>query len=264
MDKAATLSLLKRIAIITTWVLLTGGLIAALLFANHRYQHLRCQSVSVTIDPENELRFINRDMAIRYLQSDGNEKAIQGKVVGMLHLPSVERRLLSNKYVRSAQVFTDMTGNIKVGIQQNIPVLRVINAKGESWYITQNGLKMPASPVFTAHVPVATGNIYESIEDTTELHSFVGQELLKIATYVDKDAFWKAQIEQIFVNAENELVLIPKVGDHTIQFGNTSDMEQKFSKLLLFYREALSRIGWDKYNNIDLRFKNQIVCKKKL
>jgi cell division protein FtsQ len=89
------------------------------------------------------------------------------------------------------------------------------------------------------------------------------RELFKIATYVDKDAFWKAQIEQIFVTAESELILVPKVGNHTIYFGNTDDMEAKFNKLMVFYKEALSRVGWDKYNSIDLRFRNQIVCKKK-
>jgi cell division protein FtsQ len=87
--------------------------------------------------------------------------------------------------------------------------------------------------------------------------------LFKIATYVDKDAFWKAQIEQIFVTAESEYLLIPKIGDHTIVFGTAENMEEKFEKLLLFYKEGLSRVGWEQYKSINVKFKNQVVCTKK-
>jgi cell division protein FtsQ len=94
------------------------------------------------------------------------------------------------------------------------------------------------------------------------VQTFILKGLIKIATYVDKDAFWKAQIEQIFVSNEAELVLVPKFGNHTILFGKVDDMEIKFEKLLVFYREALNRLGWNKYKVIDIRFNNQVVAKK--
>jgi cell division protein FtsQ len=105
--------------------------------------------------------------------------------------------------------------------------------------------------------------VFEEYKARDTMHTLVGAELHKIATYVDKDAFWKAQIEQIFVTAESEFVLIPKVGEHTIVFGTGDDIEIKFEKLMLFYKEGLSRVGWDKYSTINLKYKNQIVCTKK-
>jgi cell division protein FtsQ len=121
---------------------------------------------------------------------------------------------------------------------------------------------MPLSQLQSAHVPVASGYITESLEmgDTIQTHVMKG--LLKIATYVDKDAFWNAQIEQIFVNEEAEFVLSPKLGNHIVYFGDTQNMAKKFDNLHVFYREALSRIGWSKYRKIDVRFENQIVAKK--
>jgi cell division protein FtsQ len=94
------------------------------------------------------------------------------------------------------------------------------------------------------------------------MNTFIGTELAKIATYVDKDAFWKAQIEQIFVTANSELVLIPKAGSHRILFGTTENMEEKLSNLLVFYKEALSRVGWNTYHTINLKYKNQVVGEK--
>jgi cell division protein FtsQ len=46
-------------------------------------------------------------------------------------------------------------------------------------------------------------------------------------------------------------------------FGTGDDIEIKFEKLMLFYKEGLSRVGWDKYSTINLKYKNQIVCTKK-
>ncbi len=263
MDKQKVISYLKKAGMITLWLILAGGLILSLAFVNKEHQQISCSGIKVHIEPENELRFINREITIRTLRADGIENSIIGQKITSLKIPLLEQKLEANKFIKNAEVFTDMNGLLAIHIEQRIPILRIQNINGSSYYLDREGLKIPESPVFTAHVPVATGNIFEELDDTLGLKSFIATELYKIATYVDKDAFWKAQIEQIFVNSESELILIPKVGNHTIRFGNTNDMEIKFNKLLLFYKEALSRIGWEKYSDIDLRFKDQIVCKKK-
>ena len=40
------------------------------------------------------------------------------------------------------------------------------------------------------------------------------------------------------------------------------DAERKFDKLLRFYRSGLSSVGWDAYRTVDVRYRNQVVCKK--
>jgi cell division protein FtsQ len=92
-----------------------------------------------------------------------------------------------------------------------------------------------------------------------------------LADFIRHHEFWNAQVQQVFVNASGEMELIPRVGNHTIvlgdleggQAGYEKEMEEKFNKLFLFYREGLSKQGWDKYNTINLTFKDQIVCTKK-
>ena len=58
--------------------------------------------------------------------------------------------------------------------------------------------------------------------------------------------------------------LYPAVGGHKIIFGTTEDMEEKFEKLKVFYKEGLSSIdSWTNYSVINLKYKNQVVCIKK-
>jgi len=49
---------------------------------------------------------------------------------------------------------------------------------------------------------------------------------------------------------------------HTIVFGRIEQVERKFDKLLCFYRSGLMNIGWGEYRTIDIRYNDQVVCKK--
>jgi len=83
-----------------------------------------------------------------------------------------------------------------------------------------------------------------------------------LLNYINKSEFWKAQIEQVYVNSDREFELVPKVGNHTILFGDTTQTEGKFKKLEVFYREGLNTDGWNDYKTINVKFKNQIICKR--
>ena len=56
--------------------------------------------------------------------------------------------------------------------------------------------------------------------------------------------------------------MIPQITKQKIYFGNTNDMEIKFKKLELFYKNILPTKGWNYYESVNLKFKNQIVCNK--
>jgi cell division protein FtsQ len=62
-----------------------------------------------------------------------------------------------------------------------------------------------------------------------------------------------------------DFVLVPQVGSHTIIFGSArsdEEVKEKMDKLKVFYQEGLPFEGWNKYETINLKFRNQIVCKK--
>jgi cell division protein FtsQ len=155
-----------------------------------------------------------------------------------------------------------MKGNLNIKVFQRVPIFRVLRFDGTQFYVDKYGVKFPVSEHYTARVIMSNGNIFERLEKGDTLYSFVGNELFKVASFVDNDAFLKAFIEQIFVRADNELVLVPKIGKQIIIFGNSENLEEKFNKLKVFYKEGLNLIGWSKYSSIDVRFKSQVICKK--
>ena len=40
-------------------------------------------------------------------------------------------------------------------------------------------------------------------------------------------------------------------------------MKEKLEKLKVFYKEGLTKVGWDKYSVINLKYKGQVVCERK-
>ena len=62
---------------------------------------------------------------------------------------------------------------------------------------------------------------------------------------------------------DKNIELVPRLGDHRIFIGNAENLPWKFEKLRALYEKALPLVGWDVYESIDLRFGDQVVCKKK-
>jgi cell division protein FtsQ len=91
------------------------------------------------------------------------------------------------------------------------------------------------------------------------LHTDIAKELFKTADFISKDSLWSAQIAQIYVNQDHELELIPRVGTNRILLGNADSLESKFYNLLVFYKQALPQVGWDRYKIINIKFANQVV-----
>lgn len=95
------------------------------------------------------------------------------------------------------------------------------------------------------------------------------EDLMKLLTFVEtleKDAFWRSEVVQIIARSTPggalEIDLVPRSGRHTIRFGRLEEPQRKLDKLMRFYRGGLSRIGWDEYRTIDIRYKDQVVCRK--
>jgi hypothetical protein len=57
--------------------------------------------------------------------------------------------------------------------------------------------------------------------------------------------------------------MIPKIGSQIIEFGNAADVEEKFNKLQLFYKNVMVKTGWSKYSIINVQYKNQVVAKRR-
>jgi len=243
------------------WALCLSGVVVLFSFIEVKKQEVKCTNVKILIPGVDN--FIERE------EIDAILKESQGELVGRkledINTHDIEKTMQANPYIAFAKVYADMDGVINIQIKQRQPVLRVINAGGQDYYIDREGLKMPMSPNFTANVLVATGEILEGFGGRVDtLITPLLADLYKTALFMKQDTLWDAQFEQIFVNSKKDIELIPRVGKQRIILGNADSLAIKMDNLLAFYKQAMPEVGWDAYKTINIKYVNQIVCEKNI
>jgi len=194
-------------------------------------------------------------------RSFGHE--IVGEPLGDLDMERMERVLESAPFILSADAFVDAEEVVHLEIKQREPIVRIMDRDGQQYYLDHTGTRMKLSDHFTARVLVATGDIppFDPEFQTAENNNL--RSVFDLTQNILKDDFLENLIGQIYVGRESELQMVPIVGNQRIIVGSIDDLDDKIFRLKTFYEEAMSRMGWNKYKTINLKFKNQVVCKKR-
>ena len=89
------------------------------------------------------------------------------------------------------------------------------------------------------------------------------QDVKLVAQFVQHNEFWNSQVAQLdIINCGFncwQFEMVPVVGNHTVRLGNAENLEEKFSRLFTFYKQVLSKSGFDKYPVLDVQYKGQVI-----
>lgn len=258
---------MKKLLTISFWIISTIGILVLLSFVNSANQDLICQKMDIYIDESNQMYFLKQKDIEEILQRSGN--APFGKKLKNINVSEIEKILNAVPEVETANVFIEINGDVGIIIKQRTPIVRILNRTGPGFFMDDKGFQMPISKNFFPRVPVASGyinepfydvSVFELVKDSLKKSESIIDEIFAITSFIQKSTFWNAQIQEIYINKKKEIELIPMVGQHRIIFGDTSNLQGKFEKLYVFYERGIETGGWNKYDTINLKFKNQIVC----
>lgn len=181
-----------------------------------------------------------------------------GLPVTEVPLTAVEKRLKGHPFIKSVQASMGQKGILTVKINQHEPIARIARPMGADGYITTEGLIIPTSPTYTSRVLILEGEYAEQLMDQGSVDAM--PELMPLIRFVTQDAFWSAQVTELEINKKDDIRLHQQVGKQVIEFGDALDLESKFRRIEVLYKEILPRKGWNAYDRISVKFKNQIVC----
>ncbi len=242
---------MKKILYAVFAALLVAYIFAAVFFfTDSKEDNQVCRRVEVVITDSLEKHFLKEKEVVSYLKK-ANLYPLN-KNSREINTNAIENALLKNEIVEKAEVIRTISGKIKIVISQKMPILRVFSSGG-NYYVDKTGRTMPSALGQAIYVPVASGNIEKS---------FATGDLYKFALFLQKDDFWNDQIEQIYIRSEQDIEIVPRVGNHRIILGSLDHYENKLERLRLFYEQVTPKMGWEKYSVINLKYKNQIVCTK--
>jgi cell division protein FtsQ len=252
--------------VITVYLVMTIGFIA------DKEKIQRVSSVKIRISDSTENQFVHADEIRKLL--DRQKFRLSGVSAQTVDLEGIENSLLSRQIISKADAYITEPGILHIDIRQKSPFVRICNRLGQGYYLDQRGNIIPLSENFSPYVLVANGNIAEPFRVNQTLNIFNVKhdtlpavqktiyDVYKLVTFIHNDNFWNSQIEQVYVNALFEFELIPRVGSQVIELGGVDNLQEKFDNLKLLYLKGFNKIGWNQYQRISLKYKNQVVCTK--
>ena len=254
------------------WSLFAIGILVVLYFVEKAQQEAIVSKPDIVIHVDGENAFITQEELYERLRSKGF--FAPGQKHSELDVQQIEEHIRSMSEVKEVKVFTRIGENWVIDIVMRKPIARIFNLNNETYYLDEDGYKMQISDLHTARVVVVSGNIPDRL-NKENVGEIINNDSLKsirklddvyrISNYVCKDPFLQSLVGQIHLKKNGDFVLIPLVGGQKIIFGSAQtddEVKSKFEKLAIFYEEAIPYEGWNKYDEISLKYGNQIVCKR--
>ena len=239
-------------------------LLAVTAFNNPQELATKCTKVNINITDETTYGFLNADEIKAILTKKGLYPL--GKDLDRVSPRKIESVLRNSPFVNTAECCKTTDGHVLIYVTQRSPLVRIKSENGDDYYIDENGGIMPNSK-YTSDLIIVTGNVSRP---------FAKQYVSVLANTVMQSDFWRNQVEQINVGQDLGIEIVPRVGNHIIFLGYlperetqekrnedvTAYVKEKLDRLEKFYLYGLKETGWNKYETIDVQFRNQIICKK--
>ncbi|HET9746285.1 MAG TPA: hypothetical protein VFP97_11270 [Chitinophagaceae bacterium] len=251
-----TKATIRKILFVMLWVCISGGMLTLLIAAIGKKNKEDCTGYTIEIRGLAENYFLDTDDIDKLLRAGAGDE-VTGRKISGINLRKLEQLLRDNVWIRKAEMWFDNRNVLHVQVHEREPIARIFTASGNSFYIDSTIKKLPLSDKRTAKVPMFTGFADRKIYSAKD--SLLLSDVKNLATHIKNDRFWMSQISQVDITQDRDFELSPVVGDHLIKLGDAKDLDQKFNRLMIFYKQVLAQKGFDSYSTIDVRYNGQVV-----
>jgi len=166
-----------------------------------------------------------------------------------LNLKGIEKIIIKNSFINSADVSLELNGELGVRIVEKEPVFRVLN---DDYYIDLSGSIMPLSENYSEQIPLILSEV-----DSTELKS-----LGMLGNYFKNDIFFSNHITGLEI-IDNEFLFHVNNFKYLIKMKDLSDFKSRFNNYKVFYKTVINDSILVKLKSINLNFKNQVIVQKR-
>jgi len=232
------------------------GLIA---FTERMKGDVALRNIQVKIENVHENHFMDEQEVMGLVQADKSN--LVGVSIDKINFKNIEMRIKKDPFIKNAELYSDLKGNVTVNVELRRPIARMVRNDGPDGYVAEDGTIMPVSEKFTARVVLLSGSfVRQLLRQRNIFETEEGTRLMEMLNIIRNDEFWKAQITELDIDAKTRINIIPQIGDEKIEFGKPENLEIKFRKLRIYYKEILPRVGWNKYERVNLEYEGQIVA----
>lgn len=234
-------------------ILLMGYTTWITVWANQEADRHKCTGIIIKVLGTDNPKILERTKSGIETELSRYPEQIMGTPVHNLDTRKIEKYLSSISNFERVDCMINSDNHLLVEARPLEPVMRVFDA-GQSYYINREGKKIEAKAEFFTDVPVVCGNFSKQ---------FSPKNVLPLVKYIDTDPRLANLVGMIVARDDRNLILVPRIKGHVVNFGDTTRMQEKSNNLFLFYRKVMPHKGWMEYDTISVKFRNQIVATRR-
>ena len=239
-------TLLKTLLLLAT----VGYLIFALVKVSRPADEMVCTGVEYQFADSGAVSLIDKQMVSNQLAQ--HKISPKGKTLADIDIPGIERQLSANPYIDTVTCYHTASGKLCIRIKPLHPIMHVFAEDGDEFYVDKLGNVMPAGGLST-NLPVITGHATRKYAST---------RLIGLATLLMDDPYWSHQAQQVYIDSKGQVEIIPRISEQRILLGEPKNYAEKLEHVRLFYEKGMPKTGWNKYNVVNAKYRNQIICTK--
>ena len=213
-------------------------------------------------------RYVEKNTRIEAVEFSGNHFTPEEELfasldspIGLLadsvDYPSLLSRLDELPYVKQSGVNMSIMGTLTFVIREREPLAMLIYGS-ERVYVSEGGHILPVLPGKAVDVPLLYGFAVNSDMEVLTDENF--EQVERFLTAIRSSQFGWISISEITWNSVAGVVAVGYKDDVKLIFGK-DDFEEKLQKWDAFYSEVVPMKGFERFESIDFRFKNQIITK---
>lgn len=257
--------MMKQFLHITLFALFGLTIVSLMGFIVYEHGHQTIKEIKVSVAKTDHGGFLDETQILESIMN----RSVDTIPIADFDVSILENYICTNPYVAYVDAYINIQRDLIVNIEERKALLRFYLPDNSSFYMDCSGNLFPLCTTFTPRVTIANGyiDVPKPFKNSCILDSVYAKSVLPdiylLANEISASRFLNAQISQIYVNSRGEFDLIPELGSHTIRLGKLDNLHEKLRNLESFYKKKLVKEGWEKYEIINLMYKNQIVCTKK-
>ena len=234
------------------------SIFVVLFFSVKQMSQSNIKNIRVVLESKNPVKLINEEDVLAFLQK-ATGKNFKTQDIKSLNIRQIEMLLDRSKYIKNSEVFISTNGVFNIHCTLNDPIFRVSGLRNGDFYFDIDGNVIPLSMRATCRVPLLSGDLRKIDFNRMKKEGTMANAILDLSGKVSRDEFLNALIEQIYIEKNGKLILIPKVGHQKLEFGGLVNIDEKLEKIKVFYKSGMAGAGWRKFNSINLEWEGQVV-----
>lgn len=239
---------------ILKWCILAGLIAYAAVmsvWAHHEAARHVCTGIEIQVEGSQAMDSVIRHGITEELYR--YPRKIVGTPLHQIDTPDIEKFLSKYNNFESVNCMITSRGKLIVRIVPLIPVMRVFFGDN-SYYINKDGKHVVSNAEFYSDVPIVSGRFHRN---------FSPRMVLPLVRYIQGDALLSELVAMVEAKDANNLILVPRIRGHVINFGDTTRLDEKKRALAMFYRQVMPYKGWEEYDTISVKFRGQVVATRR-